>query len=95
MTHRSYGKWPGWMVEAGWNESTSVWYVIVSKFDGKEEIIWDGEDYGPPINTVEGIDSWLNFLAEKVSPELKPPANFTRDLRNDKGKTGCHKTVQY
>jgi hypothetical protein len=98
MTRREYGKWPGWEVWAGWDESKGgYWYCSICKFDGEWETeIFIEEDMRirPQDVTPRLIEWWLTQWAKRY-PEVIPPPGFIRHLWSDKGVCGGNPTVKY
>lgn len=100
MTHRKYGEWPGWMIEAGWIDEVGYpnggyYFAMLSKFDGEHETLFELQDIEDRTTTTpETIETWLLWYAKKW-PEITPPPGFIADLRGDKGVKGFHLTVKY
>lgn len=98
MTHRKYGMWPGWMVEAGWSEEAGgEWYCTISRFDGDHETEWEVASWLKIRRqdlTPAHIKKWLLGMARRW-PEVAPPAGFIRHLWGDQGAVGFHPSVRY
>jgi len=99
MTHRCYGDWPGWWIEAGWTDEFGGYYFCsMSKFDGNHETEFNPDWHLPRESlTVDRIEEWLLGQAQRW-PEVAPPPNFIEDLRGDAGNVtgpGMHVSVHY
>lgn len=93
MTRRTYGSWPGWLVEAGWSEEIPGYYCTVSCFDGEHETNWDLGFRWEPASLTE-IEEWVHGLAQTFRSILPPP-DFFKDLEGDNGREGFYPTVKY
>lgn len=99
MTHREYGQWPGWLVEAGWSEDDGgCFYATAScrALEGEATAVFDlAEVMRLKDATPKAIQQWLEELAERVDPVIEPPPGFIRHLWDDRGMIGDHQTVRY